>query len=131
MASLLDSTSMFTESEPPKTVNQTYYTWQPSSDPEDPGEERITRQRQVTNPAWSSWNKRKQDFEANAKDGVGIDWPIRYNDIKKWYDHVENFIGVSGMKENLSQLPDAQFLPPMEMNCVELEVKKNIENKFP
>ena len=72
----------------------------------------------------------KQDFEANAKDGVGIDWPIRYNDIKKWYDHVENFIGVSGMKENLSQLPDGQFLPAMEMNCVEKDFRKNLFEKF-
>tara|TARA_B110000438_G_scaffold302790_2_gene361654 strand:- start:6300 stop:8000 length:1701 start_codon:yes stop_codon:yes gene_type:complete len=70
------------------------------------------------------------DFEANAKEGVGTDWPIRYKDIEKWYDHVENFIGVSGMKEGLSQLPDAKFLPPMEMNCVEKDFKNNLFDKF-
>ena len=62
------------------------------------------------------------DFEANAKDGWAIDWPIRYNDLAPWYDHVEKFAGVSGSKEGLPQLPDGQFLPPMEMNCVEKDV---------
>ena len=70
------------------------------------------------------------DFEANAKEGIGIDWPIRYKDIAPWYDHVERFIGVSGQKEGLPQLPDGQFLPPMEMNCVEKHVKKSIEEKW-
>ena len=64
------------------------------------------------------------DFEANAKEGIGIDWPIRYKDIDKWYEHVEDFIGVSGMKEGLSQLPDGKFLPPIEMNCVEKDFKR-------
>ena len=66
----------------------------------------------------------KIDFEANAKEGVGIDWPIRYKDIDKWYGYVENFIGVSGRKEGLSQLPDGNFLPPLDMNCVEKDFKK-------
>ena len=66
------------------------------------------------------------DFKANAKDGIGIDWPIRYKDIEKWYQHVENFIGVSGMKEGLSQLPDGNFLPPIQMNCVEKDFKNNL-----
>ena len=52
------------------------------------------------------------DFEANANDGHGVDWPIRYADVEPWYDHVERFIGVSGRAEGLAQLPDAQFLPP-------------------
>tara|TARA_Y100000817_G_scaffold120437_1_gene94330 strand:- start:1335 stop:3035 length:1701 start_codon:yes stop_codon:yes gene_type:complete len=72
----------------------------------------------------------KIDFEANAKDGIGIDWPIRYRDIEKWYGHVENFIGVSGMKEGLSQLPDGNFLPPLDMNCVERDFKKNLFDKL-
>ena len=59
------------------------------------------------------------DFEANAKDGVAVDWPIRYAEIAPWYDHVESFIGVSGRAEGLPQLPDGKFLPPMELNCVE------------
>ncbi len=70
------------------------------------------------------------DFEANAKDGHGVDWPIRYKDLAPWYDYVENWIGVSGSMEGLSQLPDGKFQPPMEMNCVEIEVKKNLEDKF-
>ena len=58
------------------------------------------------------------DFEANAREGIAVDWPIRYKDIAQWYDYVESFIGVSGKKEGLPQLPDGQFLPPMEMNCI-------------
>src|SRR5690606_35244762 len=59
------------------------------------------------------------DFEANAKDGVGVDWPIRYKDIAPWYDYVERFVGVSGSQESLPHLPDGVFMPPMELNCVE------------
>jgi choline dehydrogenase-like flavoprotein len=70
------------------------------------------------------------DFEANLKEGIGIDWPIRYKDIAPWYDHVERFIGVSGKNEGLPQLPDGQFMPPFEMNCVEKHLKKSIEAKF-
>ncbi|GAB5476153.1 MAG: GMC family oxidoreductase [Maribacter sp.] len=70
------------------------------------------------------------DFEANAKDGHGVDWPIRYSDLELWYDYVENFIGVSGQPENLPQLPDGQFLPPMELNCLEKHVRKNINKKL-
>lgn len=70
------------------------------------------------------------DFEANAKDGVGIDWPIRYEDLAPWYDLVESFIGVSGQNEGLSQLPDGKFLPPWELNCVEQEAKKHLKEKF-
>jgi choline dehydrogenase-like flavoprotein len=70
------------------------------------------------------------DFEANAKDGYGVDWPIRYPDLKEWYDYVERYIGVSGSKDKLAQLPDGQFLPPMELNCVELDLKKSIDDKF-
>lgn len=74
------------------------------------------------------------DFNANLKDGHGVDWPIRYNDIAPWYDYVENFIGVSGKAEGLSHLPDSQFLPPMEMNCIEKHfaegVKKNFDNRW-
>jgi choline dehydrogenase-like flavoprotein len=70
------------------------------------------------------------DFEANAKDGMSIDWPIRYADVAPWYDHVERFAGISGQKENLPQLPDGQFLPPMEMNCLEKAVKSRVAEKF-
>lgn len=70
------------------------------------------------------------DFEANLKEGIAIDWPVRYEEIAPWYDYVEEFAGISGQKENLSHLPDGKFLPPMEMNCVEKEVKKGIESNF-
>lgn len=63
------------------------------------------------------------DFEANAKEGIAVDWPIRYADIAPWYSHVEKFIGVSGQAEGLAQLPDGEFLPPMELNCAELHVR--------
>ncbi len=70
------------------------------------------------------------DFEANAKEGVAIDWPIRYADIAPWYDYVERFAGISGSKENLPQLPDGQFLPPMELNVVEKHVAARIRTHF-
>ena len=70
------------------------------------------------------------DFEANLTEGVGIDWPIRYKDIAPWYDYVERFIGVSGKNEGLPQLPDGQFIPPFEMNCLEKHLKERIEKKF-
>ncbi len=70
------------------------------------------------------------DFEANAQDGFGVDWPIRYKDVASWYDYVESFIGVSGTMENLAQLPDGKFLPAMEMNCAELHLKQKIEENF-
>ena len=70
------------------------------------------------------------DFEANAKDGHGIDWPIRYKDIAPWYDHVESFIGVSGNKDGIPTLPDGKFQPPFEMNVVEKHFKQQIETKY-
>ncbi|MBK7522975.1 MAG: GMC family oxidoreductase [Saprospiraceae bacterium] len=78
-----------------------------------------------------SYRLSPMDFEANAKEGIAVDWPVRYEDIAPWYDHVEKFIGVSGQKEKLVQLPDGQFLPPMEMNCIEKHVKNVIETRFP
>ncbi|RZM20927.1 MAG: GMC family oxidoreductase, partial [Pedobacter sp.] len=74
------------------------------------------------------------DFEANAKDGFGVDWPIRYKDIAPWYSYVEKYIGVSGQKENLSQLPDGEYLTPMELNCIEKHladsIKRNDEHRL-
>lgn len=71
------------------------------------------------------------DFGANARDGHGTDWPIRYRDIAPWYRHVERFIGVSGSAEGLPHLPDGDFLPPMEMYAAEKVAKHNIEARFP
>ena len=70
------------------------------------------------------------DFEANQQDGIGIDWPIRYEDIAPWYDHVESYIGVSGNRDGIPQLPDGQFLPPFEMNTFEKHLKKRIKEAF-
>jgi choline dehydrogenase-like flavoprotein len=70
------------------------------------------------------------DFEANAKEGIAIDWPIRYKDIAPWYTYVEGFAGISGNRDGLPQLPDGNFLPPMEMNCVEKDVAARIKQNF-
>ncbi|MDI1323692.1 MAG: GMC family oxidoreductase [Algoriphagus sp.] len=70
------------------------------------------------------------DFAANAKDGHGVDWPIRYKDIESWYTYVEKYAGISGEALGLPQLPDSHFLPPMELNCVEKHVKSRIEKEF-
>jgi choline dehydrogenase-like flavoprotein len=71
------------------------------------------------------------DFEANAQESVGVDWPIRYSDLEKWYEHVEKYVGISGKSENLPQSPDGIFLPPFEMNCVEKHVRKKVLEKYP
>ena len=70
------------------------------------------------------------DFEANAKEGIAIDWPIRYRDVAPWYDYVESFIGVSGQAEGIPQLPDGQFQPPFEMNSAEKLFKQRIEAHY-
>ena len=70
------------------------------------------------------------DFEANLKDGIAVDWPIRYKDIAPWYDYVEEYIGISGEKMGLPQLPDGKFLKPMEMYCVEKDLKKSLEENY-
>jgi choline dehydrogenase-like flavoprotein len=70
------------------------------------------------------------DFEANLRQGIAIDWPIRYADIAPWYDYVEDFIGISGEPLGLSQLPDSKFLPPMQLNCAETAVRDAIAKHF-
>lgn len=77
-----------------------------------------------------SYRLSEMDFAANAKDGHGTDWPIRYADLAPWYDHVEKFIGVAGSKEGLDQLPDGEFLPPFALNDGELILKDKVEAKF-
>ena len=71
------------------------------------------------------------DFEANLRDGIAVDWPIRYKDIESWYSYVERFAGISGERLGLAQLPDGEFLPPMEMYFLEKEVRKRLEKNFP
>jgi len=82
---------------------------------------------------WSRWTQRwsEYDFEANLKDGIAVDWPIRYQDIAPWYSYVEKFAGISGNRDGLPQIPDGEFLPPMEMNCVEKHLQKSISTNFP
>jgi choline dehydrogenase-like flavoprotein len=70
------------------------------------------------------------DFEANAKDGIAVDWPIRYKDIEPWYTHVEKFAGIQGSVENLPQLPDSHFLPAMQLNVVEKDVAARIKQHY-
>jgi choline dehydrogenase-like flavoprotein len=77
-----------------------------------------------------SYRLSDMDFEANVKDGIAIDWPIRYKEIAPWYDYVETFAGISGQAEGLAHFPDGKFLPPMELNCVELELKKAVKDKL-
>ena len=77
-----------------------------------------------------SYRLSDMDFEANVKDGIAVDWPVRYKEIAPWYDYVETYIGVSGQVEGVPQLPDGKFLPPMELNCVELDFKKVMKDKF-
>lgn len=74
------------------------------------------------------WNK--FDFEANGKEGIAIDWPIRYKDIEPWYTYVEKFAGIQGSYENLPQLPDSHFLPAMELNIVEKDVAARIKKHY-
>ena len=81
--------------------------------------------------ARQSYRMSPMDFESNAKDGHGSDWPIRYEDMAPWYDHVEKFAGISGSKEGLAQLPDGQFLPPMAMTDAEKDFKAKLEARYP
>lgn len=77
-----------------------------------------------------SYRLNKWDFEANAKEGIGIDWPVRYDDIAPWYSYAEKFAGIQGSKEGLDVLPDGEFLPPMPMNCVERDVAAKIKSHY-
>lgn len=81
---------------------------------------------------WARWTQRWSDldFEANAKEGVAVDWPIRYNDIAPWYSYVEKFAGISGNRDGLTQIPDGEFLPPMQMNCVEDYFKDELKANY-
>lgn len=77
-----------------------------------------------------SYRWSEMDFESNARDGHGVDWPIRYKDLAPWYDYVETFAGISGSNDGLPQLPDGQFLPPMEMNCLEQHVSESMRKNW-
>ena len=81
---------------------------------------------------WGRWTQRwsNTDFEANAKEGIAIDWPIRYKDIAPWYSYAEKFIGISGNRDGLPQIPDGEFLPPMDMNCIETHFKTSLASNY-
>jgi choline dehydrogenase-like flavoprotein len=70
------------------------------------------------------------DFEANLKDGIAVDWPIRYKDVAPWYSYVEKFAGISGNRDGLAILPDGDFMPAMEMNVVEKDVAARIKAHY-
>lgn len=70
------------------------------------------------------------DFEGPARDGFAVDWPIRYKDLAPWYSHVEKFAGISGNKDGLAELPDGEFLPPFEMNCVEKYFREQVASHY-
>jgi choline dehydrogenase-like flavoprotein len=74
---------------------------------------------------WNKW-----DFEANAKDGIAIDWPIRYEDLAPWYSYVEKFAGIQGSKEGLEVLPDGEFLPAMDMNAPEKDAAAKLKSHY-
>jgi choline dehydrogenase-like flavoprotein len=74
------------------------------------------------------WNA--QDFMANAKEGIAVDWPIRYEELAPWYDYVEGFAGISGNNDGLDVLPDGNFQPAMALNCVEKEVAARMQKAF-
>ena len=77
-----------------------------------------------------SYRHSQMDFEANAKEGIAVDWPIRYNEMAPWYSYVEKFAGIQGSKEGLDVLPDGEFMPPMEMNVVEKDVAAKLKSHY-
>ncbi len=81
---------------------------------------------------WARQTQRwsKFDFEANARDGAAVDWPIRYQDIAPWYSYVEKFAGISGNKDGLETLPDGEFLKPWELNCLEKHIQKRVSDSY-
>lgn len=77
-----------------------------------------------------SYRLNEQDFLANAKEGIAVDWPIRYADLAPWYDYVEGFAGISGNRDGLDVLPDGNYLPAMELNIVEKDIAARIKKTF-
>ena len=70
------------------------------------------------------------DFQGPARDGFAVDWPIRYKDLAPWYSHVEKFVGIAGDLDGLDILPDGEFLPGMELNCLEKHFKSSVEKNY-
>jgi choline dehydrogenase-like flavoprotein len=70
------------------------------------------------------------DFEANLKEGIGVDWPLRYKDIAPWYDKIESYVGISGNRDGIRNLPDGNYLPPFEMNAFEKHIRERLRKNF-
>ena len=70
------------------------------------------------------------EFEAPGRDGYAIEWPITYDDLAPWYSHVEKFAGISGNKDGIENLPDGEFLPPWEFNCVEKMMRDKVNAHY-
>jgi choline dehydrogenase-like flavoprotein len=81
---------------------------------------------------WARQTQRwsKYEFEAPARDGFAVDWPIRYDDLAPWYSHVERFVGISGNRDGIEHLPDSEVLPAWEMNAVEKHIQKSIHQNY-
>jgi choline dehydrogenase-like flavoprotein len=81
---------------------------------------------------WARQTQRWSDFDFTgpARDGFAVDWPIRYKDIEPWYSHVENFVGISGNRDGLAELPDGDFLPPLELTCVEKYFREQVAKNY-
>ncbi|HTQ65978.1 MAG TPA: GMC family oxidoreductase [Puia sp.] len=82
---------------------------------------------------WARQTQRwsRYEFEAPARDGFAVDWPLSYEDIAPWYSHVEKFAGISGNKDGIPNLPDGEFLPPWELNCVEQHIRDKVKENYP
>ncbi len=74
---------------------------------------------------WSEY-----EFEAPARDGFAVDWPIRYRDVAPWYSHVEKFVGISGNRDGIINLPDSEVLPPFDLNCVEKHIQQRVKEHY-
>lgn len=70
------------------------------------------------------------DFKAASHDGFGQDWPVSYNDVAPYYDRVERYVGITGMREGNDVLPDGQYLPPMQMTCTEWRMRDLLKQKY-
>ena len=81
---------------------------------------------------WARQTQRWSDFEfeAPARDGFAVDWPIRYKDLAPWYSHVEKFVGISGNRDGIDSLPDSEVLPPFELNCVEKHIQQKVRENY-
>ncbi len=81
---------------------------------------------------WARQTQRWSDyeFEAPARDGFAVDWPIRYKDLAPWYSHVEKFVGISGNRDGIKNLPDSEVLPPFELNCVEKHIQTKLREQY-